>query len=69
MKYVRKQDAERAGINLDVANIHKTGSVRGMCQRYGWDVSRAVMVGGYIYQLSEQDAARARQLGILRGGK
>jgi len=69
MKYVREQDAERTGVNLDVANIHKSGSVRGMCQRYGWDAGRAVRIGNYIYQLSEQDAAKVRRLGVLRGGR
>jgi hypothetical protein len=54
MRYIRVKDAERnlpAGWN-EQPNISKTGSVRGMQNRFGWKRGHAFRIGSYIYHFS-----------------
>lgn len=68
MRYITEQDAKANRVNLDaVRSIHRTGSVRGMQDRYGWPKGGQVRVGSYIYNVGTAEVERLRNLGVLQG--
>ena len=69
MRYVR-QDAVPRWLESEmdrVGSIDKTGSVRGMQNRFGWKRGGQVRVGGYIYNVGPEAIARLEREGRLRG--
>ncbi|MNS69651.1 hypothetical protein D3C71_977320 [compost metagenome] len=73
MRYIRKADLERAcramhGNPTNQPNISKTGSVRGMCERFGWVAANCVRIGAFIYHLPPVAMERLRAVpGLIRG--
>lgn len=67
MRYMTERAAKGCKLDLDCANIHRTGSVRGMQERYGWPKGGQVRVGSYIYNIGVAEVERVRRLGWLRG--
>lgn len=68
MRYITEESATRNRVNLEaVGSIHRTGSVRGMQERYGWAKGGQVRVGSYIYNIGVSEVDRLRNLGALRG--
>jgi len=71
MKYVRKEDLDRArkvapGLE-ECPNIDKGGSVRGMVQLYGWKPNEQVRIGGYIYNIGPWRMAALVNANLVRG--
>ena len=57
MRYIRIADAKQhlpAGWD-EQANIHRTGSVRGMISCFGWLPGHAFRIGQYIYHFRGGD--------------
>ncbi len=67
MRYVSEKAAADAKLDLSVGSIHKSGSVTGMQQNYGWQRGGQVRVGSYIYNVGVQEVERLRRLNLLRG--
>ncbi len=67
MRYVRLDDVKPARLNLDVPNIHKSGSVLGMQRLFGWPKGGQIQVGGYIYNVGVRVVDRLRGSYFLRG--
>ena len=50
LKYITVKDAAKLPAGWDEqANIHRSGSVRGMISRFGWLPGHAFRIGQYIY--------------------
>jgi hypothetical protein len=67
MRYITVRAARDNRVNLDVGNIHYTGSVRGMQKLYGWPKGGQVRVGSWIYNLGPAEVQRLERLGVVRG--
>ncbi len=67
MRYISKHDAERLKVNLDVANIHRSGSVKGMQQIYGWTPGAQVRIGLWVYNVGLACVSTLRAAGVLKG--
>ena len=69
MRYVKVKETPRwLEARMDtVGSIARSGSVRGMQNRFGWKRGGQVRVGGFIYNVGPDDVARLKQQGILRG--
>ena len=53
VKYLNVKDGERLGIDK-YPNFHRTGSIRGMKQRYYGDNALLVRCGSYIYNVTSE---------------
>ena len=69
MRYVKKCDVPLwLASEMDrVGSIDRTGSVRGMQNRFGWKRGGQVRVGGYVYNVGPEGVARLERQGVLRG--
>jgi hypothetical protein len=69
MRYVKKSEVPGwlESVMDSCGSIDKTGSVRGMQNRFGWKRGAQVRVGGYIYNVGVPVVERLRQQRILRG--
>jgi hypothetical protein len=65
MRYLTEADAVKHRVNLDCANIHKSGSVVGMRERYGWPKGGQIRVGSYIYNIGVREVERLQP--FIRG--
>ena len=69
MRYMTEAEALRNKVNLDVANISRTGSVKGMQQKFSWPEGGQLRVGAYIYNIGVGEVNRLRRAGVLKGEK
>lgn len=67
MRHTTEAEAARARVSLDVGNIHRSGSVRGMQERFGWPKGGQVRIGSYVYNVGPAGVAKLRAAGVLRG--
>lgn len=52
-KYIKVADAKRLVPNYNnMPSIHKTGSLIGMRDKFGWDLKNVVQIGSYYYNTS-----------------
>ncbi len=62
MKYITVKDAAKLPAGWDEqANIHRSGSVRGMISRFGWKPGHAFRIGQYIYHFRGGECYYAAQ--------
>jgi hypothetical protein len=68
MLYVRKNEVPGwlSAAMDEVSSIDRTGSVRGMRNRFGWSKGGQVRIGGYIYNIGPNRVKKLRDMGILR---
>lgn len=70
MRYVPVEKKEQARRLVDFescGNISKTGSVRGMCSRFGWVPGGQVRLGGYIYNVGTSAVQKLKDARLIRG--
>lgn len=69
MRYITESTARAQRVNMNVANISRTGSVLGMQKLYGWPVGGQIRIGGFIYNVGVSEVQRLRAAGVLKGEK